>query len=527
MGKICQGYALLMKNPEQQAAKELYRELRHLSCQQLRDLEIPRYDSASSKERLERVALVRAVGVVFSESGTKEEKAQAKAWLLRLLDDSEEKVRRYAMAALPKLGAGAEEEAALLSVLKTTDNEREKKFLGKSLDKIGGEATLELIESGADMTLQTEQKVKASVARLRRPTEILMDIPFVGFERLRIHLRCRKGLESIVREEFETYALKTGKFRFLDQHSGLVAITPQEAFTLGDLFSLRCFASVSFVLGSVKELDEEASIEAWALLIASPLSKSLFESFSKGANRYRLSFEDKGAQRGAVRRVVTRAYELCPEILNDAREAPWAIDIHPRGQGTSVELRPRLTPDPRLFYRVDDVPAASHPPLAACMAWLSRGGRDEVVWDPFCGSGLELIERALRGGVKKLVGTDLSEEAVTITSKNVAAAGLEGVETRFVCCDFRDYSKIEELELGSVGLVISNPPLGRRVRIVGLRELFYDLFSASSAVLKKGGLLVFVNPFRMESPEPSLKLQSRQTVDLGGFNCQLEVYRKL
>ena len=46
-------------------------------------------------------------------------------------------------------------------------------------------------------------------------------------------------------------------------------------------------------------------------------------------------------------------------------------------------------------------------------------------------------------------------------------------------------------------------------------------------MLQPGGRLVFANPLRMESRDRTLKLLSRQTVDFGGFDCRLEVYRKL
>jgi 23S rRNA G2445 N2-methylase RlmL len=515
-----------MKHPEQTTAKAFYKQLRTLSPQQLWDEEIPRFDRATAPERMARVGLIRAMGVVFAESGTDQDKEKVKAWLLALLNDPQEKVRRYAMAALPKLRSGAEAEAALLSVLQTTENDREKKYLSKTLDKIGGAATLKLIESGTDLMPRTEQKIKASVSRSAQPSRIRLDRPFTARARLRIHLRCRAGLEGIVRDEAEEQFRQSGKFRLLDVHKGLVAITPLKAFTLADLYSLRCFASVSFVLQTVKPQDEAASVKAWASQIASPLAESLLRTFTDGAIRYRLNFIDTGARRGLVREVVTRAYTLCPAILNDPREAPWSVDIHPIKQGTSVELRPRISPDPRLFYRIGDVPAASHPPLAACLARLARTCDQETVWDPFCGSGLELIERALLGGVKKLYGTDLSEAAIAITAKNIEAAGLNSVKTQLTCCDFKNFSTVKGLGPASITLVISNPPLGRRVRIIGLRDLFTDFFRASAIVLKPGGKLVFVNPFRMESPEPTLQLQSRQTVDLGGFQCHLEVYCK-
>jgi hypothetical protein len=54
-----------------------------------------------------------------------------------------------------------------------------------------------------------------------------------------------------------------------------------------------------------------------------------------------------------------------------------------------------------------------------------------------------------------------------------------------------------------------------------------DLLLAASKALEPGGLLIFTNPLRDGPSLPSLKLAYRQTVDLGGFDCQLEMYSKL
>ena len=511
-------------------SKELYRQLRAMPWEQLWKDEVPGFDRASPRERFERVSVIRAVGVVFPESGPAGERDEVRQWLRKLLQDPEEKVRRYAIAALPKIGAGAGEEAELLTLLRSGTSERETKFLGQTLDKIGGEATLKVLGSTGALSPQTEQKVKASVARSQSPSVVLLDREVTDFRGLRIHLRGRAGLEDIVRGEVEAQ----GKFAILNVQPGLVAITAQAPFTLADIFALRCFGTVGFVLGVVKSTDEAASTEALARVIASPLSQHLFGVLTQGASRYRLDFVAKGHQRAAVREVANRAYALCPQILNDAREAPWAIDIHPATDGESVELRPRLSPDPRHTYRLGDVPAASHPPLAACMARLAGRQENESVWDPFCGSGLELIERARLGGVRRVFGSDLSAEAIAIATRNFAAssqddgaAKLGNVVTRFARCDFRDFPDMQELPAGSLTLIISNPPLGRRVPIRDLRGLFEDIFAVAANLLAPGGRLVFTNPFNMESPERSLKLQSRQTVDLGGFECRLELYRKV
>jgi hypothetical protein len=54
--------------------------------------------------------------------------------------------------------------------------------------------------------------------------------------------------------------------------------------------------------------------------------------------------------------------------------------------------------------------------------------------------------------------------------------------------------------------------------------LVRDLFAVAAVALKPGGRLIFANPLRIEPQDPSLQLKYRRVVDLGGFNCRLEMY---
>ena len=60
-----------------------------------------------------------------------------------------------------------------------------------------------------------------------------------------------------------------------------------------------------------------------------------------------------------------------------------------------------------------------------------------------------------------------------------------------------------------------------------MQGLFADLYAAASRALRIGGRLVFVNPLRTEPTDPTLQREYQRTVDLGGFNCRLEMYRKI
>ncbi|MGD0814250.1 MAG: methyltransferase [Verrucomicrobiota bacterium] len=512
-----------LKTGEKNVSKELYHQLRVLTWEKLWTDEVPRFNKASPKERSERVALVRAVGVVFFESGDPKRREEVKLWLMGLLHDPCEKIRRYAMAALPKIGAGPDAEAELLALLRNTSSGREKKFLVQALEKIGGTATLETMkEDSRALPPLTEQKLKASIARSQSPSAIRLDGVLSDFAGLRVHLRGRRGLEAMVRDEAEQAIRTRGQFRLEGGRVGLVALTPLVPFTLSDIYALRCFGDVGFVPGGDTVAIKARSIEALAPIIASALSRRVLQAFTEGSIRYRLNFVGKGHQRGAVRLLAGRVYELCPEMLNDARNVTWTVDIYPDSR---VELRPNLTPDPRFYYRRRDVPAASHPPLAACMARLAGLAENEIVWDPFCGSGLELIERALLGGVRAIHGTDLSAAAIAIARDNFAAVRMQPVPANFVCKDFRDYAG--SLGPNSLTLVITNPPMGMRVPVPDLHGLIEELFNVAATVLRPGGRLILANPISMKNPPRPFQLLSRQTVDLGGFDCLMEKYVKV
>ena len=160
------------------------------------------------------------------------------------------------------------------------------------------------------------------------------------------------------------------------------------------------------------------------------------------------------------------------------------------------------------------------------MARLASLRREESVWDPFCGSGLELIERARLGGVTRILGTDLSPSAIQASQANWRAARIPKVHADFVQADFRDFLKIRNCAPGSVSLVITNPPLGKRVPIPNLRGLLEELLDLACEALCPGGRMVWVNPVKIKSADPRLQTEFQQTVDLGGFACRLELLRK-
>ncbi|HAV13219.1 MAG TPA: hypothetical protein DCX06_06995, partial [Opitutae bacterium] len=394
-----------MKKTNLNLAKEIYKQLRTESWERLWEREVPLFDAGTAEERLARVGLVRAMGVVALEKATQEQRQQTREWLTRLLQDPQEKIRRYAMNALPKLGGSADAEKAVLEILDQPEGEREVKNVSQTLSKIGGEATLEKLEElhdSNDALHQAEQKVKAQLARKEEPASIRLDVKIKETRKLRIHLRTRKGMEVFVRDELLAHPKLKSRFKIVRTSPACVAITALRPFTLADLYQLRTIGSVNFVLGIVAK-NEAQHTDALATIIASELTQLLCQKLTEGQARYRLQFMRAKVPPRKVQAIANAAFALCPDLLNDPRKSPWAIEVYPEKVGQSVELRPRVQPDPRFTYRVDDVPASTHPPLAAAMAQMAGIQEKESIWDPFCGSALELIERARLGEVDSII----------------------------------------------------------------------------------------------------------------------------
>jgi hypothetical protein len=302
--------------------KELYRQLRKLSWGELWTGEVPRFNSASARERLERVAVIRAVGVVFAESAAREQLDEVKAWLRSLLNDPQEKIRRYAVAALPKLPRDASDEHELLGLAKKAVSDREKQHVASALSKIGGSETL---RHAHDLPPRALQKVKASVLRAESASAINLNAILKDFGGVEVLLRGRAGLETFVRDEARDFIRAHGKFKLRETKTSLVILTPTAPFALAELFSMRCFDNVAFALPLVGN-SEPGQIAA---TITSPTSLRILRTFTSGPIRYRLDFVDKGHKRAAVRQLAELIYSRERELINGGGDTPWTIEISP------------------------------------------------------------------------------------------------------------------------------------------------------------------------------------------------------
>ncbi|MCX5740975.1 MAG: methyltransferase, partial [Proteobacteria bacterium] len=246
-----------------------------------------------------------------------------------------------------------------------------------------------------------------------------------------------------------------------------------------------------------------ALADAIVRAIVAPRVRGLLARWTRGAIRWRLGFAE-GHKRAIVWRVARDVMAAAPELVNDPTATSW--DILVDDEADALELVPRRAADPRFAWRVADVPAASHPTIAAALARVAGVRPDDGVWDPFCGSASELVERARLGPYAWLVGSDLDEQALVAARANLAAAH---VDATLALADAAAYACHP-----AASLVITNPPLGSRVQ-VDAATLLVACLPSIVRQLGPGGRLVWITPATRRTTPAAEALGLVRTVDLG------------
>lgn len=457
-----------------------------------------------------RARLLRVVGRVAASDAPGVDADALWAFVVEGTRDADPKTRRNAAIALGRSEGLAGAEAALLDAWDRESRVDHRRTVMTSLGKVGLYRARSLLRrvASSDVELQKaiEQAalmVERNVAR-ERVTGVRADV--APPRPVEVELRCRPGLEALCAEELGELvdARVVG--------AGRVAATLRGP--LSTLFRSRTAAEFSLVLPEVPVVDGDV-VAAVRDSLTSPLAVATLEALSLHGVRYRLEWEDGGNRRAITWRCVSAVAERCPALVNDPRESPWEVRVRELPGAVQLLLTPRMIDDPRFRYRRATVPAASHPTVAAAIARVAGARPDDVVWDPFVGSGLELAERARLGPYERMEGRDLSEEALDAARQN-----LDGVS---------DVTLVRGDALGEpprgVTLIVSNPPLGYRTAFGEAEDLLTEFTRRARQALKPGGRLVWVVPARSRVPEVAAEVGFQMTrrigVDLGGLECLL------
>ncbi|MEO6575729.1 MAG: methyltransferase, partial [Polyangiaceae bacterium] len=390
-----------------------------------------------------------------------------------------------------------------------------------SLGKVGSEKSLSrltaLPSDDPELARIASQSVLILSRTLHRGTPSAVDGTKPPPRPVPIVFRCRAGLEPILESELGE--------AWKPRASGKGEVHATLSGPLDGAFVARTALEFALVLPPIK-LPKAAApavvTDAVAEALASADARLVFDTWTRGQVRYRLAWAKGGHRRADVWRVAKRVSELAPELVNDPTESTWEVLVTESPEKLRIEISPRKLEDPRFTYRLKDVPAASHPTLAAALARIAGTRAEDVVWDPFVGSATDLVERAKLGPYRELHGSDIDASALDAARANLALAGIQAELTVADACTHAPRG---------VTLILTNPPMGHRVlRHANLAELLERFIQHAATTLQPGGRMVWISPMgertKAWAHATGLGLELAHDVDMGGFTAQIQVLRK-
>jgi len=447
--------------------------------------------------------LVSAVGR-FARRGD----SAARSALIAALQLPSARVRRAAIGGLGHLCSETdvgEVGDALLARWDASDvTPHERRALTDALGKLGGEQALQRLRAhhpGGDVELARRRDRALLIAdrSATRGTASEVRVDQTPTSPLAVRLHCKSGFANLLVDELRAKGIEARANR--DDAVDISLMQPWSAL----------FASRLWMSGAIR-VARPAGPLASSIVSGIVAQRSFLAAWTHGSIRWRLEVP-RGKQRALVWHVAREVSHRAPELVNDPTSTTWDIAV----EDAALELRPRRVADPRFAYRSAEVPAASHPTVAAALARLGEARHDDRVWDPFVGSGLELIERAMLGPARSLTGTDLAPTAIAAARTNLEAAG---VSASLQIGDARAAKGDRDLDL-----VITNPPLGSRVKVNAV-ELLITALPIFARRLASHGRLVWITPATTKTSPVAEQLGFRRRasvpVDLGGMRGHVE-----
>ena len=452
---------------------------------------------------------------------------EARDCLVNALADPDPKTRHTAARALGKLKPGDDEqralvERALLAAWDAAAADDDRRAIAEALGKVGSKAARDrLAREATDGISQTTTRaalmIERSAARLR-PGAIDTSRAATGPLAVRFHARA--GLEKIVSAELgEAWRPRV---------AGPGLVDARLEGPLARATAIRTALYVGFPLDPVPVREDLA--EAIVRAITDPRALAIVRAFTRTDGdarapapiRFRLAWTHGGHRRALAWRCAELVSLATKELVNDPTESTWELIVDDQPGRVSLELVPRGFADERFSYRTATVPASSHPTLAAALVRLVPPRPDDVVWDPFVGAGAELVERARLGPYRSLLGTDIEPAALEAARENLAHAGV--TDANLVLADALTH------EPRGVTVIVTNPPMGRRVQRGTHGALLERFVDHAAKVLVPGGVLVWAAPdprkLHARAERAGLVLDHAFTVDMGGFPAELSVHRK-
>lgn len=121
------------------------------------------------------------------------------------------------------------------------------------------------------------------------------------------------------------------------------------------------------------------------------------------------------------------------------------------------------------------------PTVASGLIRISKPSKNDVFYDPFCGSGTIINERE-KYPSKRILASDIDEEKVNTTKENC-----DGIAKIFKCDALNTISKSE-----SIDVIVTNPPWNRQIIVDDIVQFYIKFIAEAKRILKNNGKIILL-----------------------------------
>lgn len=201
----------------------------------------------------------------------------------------------------------------------------------------------------------------------------------------------------------------------------------------------------------------------------------------------------------------------------DPEDGELLVRLRPDPLGRGWEALVRLTPRPATarWWRVCNRAGGLNAAVAAGMNELAGVKRGDRYLNLMCGSGTLLVERALAGPARRLVGVDIAPAAVACAERNLVAARVSD-RCELITADVADLGPELTAGAGPFDVITADAPWGDAVgRHADNRRLYPLLFAKAAELAAPHARFVLLTH--------EVKLVRALVADLAGWRLRREL----
>ena len=220
--------------------------------------------------------------------------------------------------------------------------------------------------------------------------------------------------------------------------------------------------------------------------------------------------------------------EKATGLRHNSEEGDLLLRVRKSKEGWNILLRTTPRPLSSRPWRVCNLAGGLNATLAAATLELVGVKPEDRVFNAMCGSGTLLIERGLRGQAARLVGCDMSSEALACSRENIQESNLSGIELLQA-----DATSLP-LEDTSFDVIVADVPWGDAVGTHRGNAALYPAFLAEMARVAAPGarLAVLTHEIKLFEKvlrdfEEAWQLQNSVRVFHGGHYPRIYLFTKV